>query len=130
MQQPTTHNDDAGSASHVPAARRWGALLLGALLFLPAGVIVLTTSVGPARWLGAAMIAFALYLAAGAFAPRLLRFGGPAVPAAAALMIVAAALQFADGEPLWGAFCLVAAAGFLAHARTARARHGTSPPPA
>lgn len=130
MQQPTAHNDDADSVSHVPAARRWGALLLGALLLLPIGVIVLTTSTGPARWLGAAMIAFALYLVAAAFAPGLLRFGGPAVPGAAAVMIIGAALQFADGEPLWGALCLFAAAALLAHARTARARHGTSSPPA
>lgn len=126
MQQQTADNGNADSTSGVPTARRWASLLLGAMVLLPAGVIVVTSASGLERWLGAAMIAFSLYLGAGAFVPRLLRFRSPVVPGAVAAAIIVAALRFAEAEPLQGAFYLVAAAGFLMYALRARGRRSTA----
>ena len=103
-------------------ARRWGALLLGAVLLLPSGFIVLASSAGPERWLGAGLIGLAAYLVAGAFIPRLLRFGGPTAPVYVAVPVMVAAMSFTEGKLLLGAVLLCAAAVFVAYGLATR-RH-------
>ena len=89
--QPIPNSQGAAPDSDVPQSRRTDALVLGSVLVLPAGVLVLATSSGWERLAGVALIAFALFLIAGAYAPRLLRLGSrevsPAVFVAVAYLI-------------------------------------------
>lgn len=117
-QIPQSSTTRSGSAEEIPALRKWGALLLGALLMLPGGVIAALSASGAVEFtLGAAMAGFGVYLIVGAFVPRLLRFGGPyggpAVSLAVAILTIAATIKFADGHIRSGAVRLAVAA-FLA----------------
>jgi hypothetical protein len=95
---------------HAPALRRWGTLLLGALVFIPAGLIAaLGAGDVSGRVLGVVGAAFGVYLAAGAFFPRLLRFGGRRVPLPVVVLVVAGAANLAEGRAGWGALCLTGA---------------------
>lgn len=102
MDRSTTSADPQVPAE-VPASRRWGALLLGAVVLVPFGFILLTSSDGTEQLLGMGLMALAAYLVAGAFVPRLLRFGGDNVPIHVAVPVMLGALKIAEGELIWAA---------------------------
>lgn len=100
---PATINADPQTPAEVPASRRWGAPLLGAVVLLPFGFILLTSSDSTEQLLGMGLMALAVYLVAGAFVPRLLRFGGGDVPIHVAVPVMLGALKIAEGELIWAA---------------------------
>lgn len=113
----------------MPALRRWGALLLGAALIFPAGILTMFAASGSADVvLGVGVAAFGIYVTAGAFVPRLLRFGGPKVSLPVVIFTINATLQFAEGRLLSGALWLSLAAvfGLLGHVKR-DAGDGASP---
>lgn len=78
-------------------ARRWGWLTAGAAL-LAWGIVLLRSPAGAEGWLGALLVACALYLVAGAAVPRLLRFGYREVPTPVFFSIFAMALNLGGGD--------------------------------
>lgn len=101
----------AESPSEMPAFRRWGALLLGALAIVPFGAITALASPDALGiMLGVGLAASGVYIAAGAFIPRLLRFGGPAVPLPIVISTIIATISLAEGRPGSGAMWLAVAA--------------------
>lgn len=105
MQEPATSK---ALDSPVPNTRRWGWLAAGVAL-LAWGIVLLRTPAGAEGWLGAFLIACALYLVAGAAVPRLLRFGYREVPLPLFCAVFAMAWNVAGGDLVGASFFLVAA---------------------
>lgn len=111
----------ADSPSEMPAFRRWGALLLGALSVPLGAITALGSPDALGIVLGVGLAAFGVYIATGAFIPRLLRFGSPAVALPIVVSTLLATIRFAEGRPGSGAMWLaVAALAALISARSTR----------
>jgi hypothetical protein len=104
-----TINADPQTPAEVPASPRWGALL-GAVVLVPFGFILLTSSDSTEQLLGIGLMALAVYLVAGAFVPRLLRFGGGDVPIHVAVPVMLGVEDRRGGADLGGGVLLHPAA--------------------
>ena len=119
---------DSQVSAEVPASRRWGALLLGAVVLVPFGSMLLTSSDSTEQLLGLGLTGLAVYLVAGAFVPRLLRFGGGDVPVQVAVPVMVGALKIAEGELIFAAVCLSIPLLFLAYDVIQRRRRAPGGP--